>query len=416
VLGQHTLRLIWAEMQDITLPSEVSRAPSKAGAPGSGTLSADEWRTFCTINLVVTLGWAWGTLPSGRREYALFRNFMDLVTAVKLATARSVTEQSLWEMQTAMHRYLTKLLELFPGTTISPYQHMCLGHLPMVLKTLGPAHAIWCFVFERANFIMQRIKTNSRIEDLSVTLLNRFCTRQNLRALFSRLTLPQALHKIIPTYLKTFESDTRGTLNDVLSFDSKTDATLDSGEDEDADKKTRPHALTQDVIEALHTRVGQASRRAISLKSVEYLGARYRPHATSRNDSIVVFRIGGDTEWRAGRIREILAQEAVGTETTTGPREWRTWIIVEEYRSLDPHHREFDPYRDFPMAGGRLFYSAFMPKLLALTVRDIVCHAATINRVLPGPGDRCVHILPLDKVRFNLTSMDEEAHSRLCQW
>lgn len=163
ILGEGRLQLIWREMQEIMLPSEISPAPSRIGSPGQGTISADEWRTFCTINLVVTLVYLWGPLPDDTRESQILRNFMDLITAVEIASSRSITLKDTWELQKRMHSYLQGILELFPGTTIGPYQHMCLGHLPQVLLNLGPAHAIWCYAFERANFVLQRIKTNSRI-------------------------------------------------------------------------------------------------------------------------------------------------------------------------------------------------------------------------------------------------------------
>ena len=145
------------------LPSELSPAPARIGSPGQGTISADEWRTFCTVNLVVTLVYLWGSLPEATRESRILHNFMDLIAAIEIASSRSITHGDTWEVQRRMYTYLQGILELFPGTTIGPYQHMCLGHLSQVLLNLGPAHGIWCFAFERANFVLQKIKTNNRI-------------------------------------------------------------------------------------------------------------------------------------------------------------------------------------------------------------------------------------------------------------
>lgn len=161
ILGTHMLSLIWRDMAETVLPSEVSAAPRNIGVSGL-TPGANDWRTFCTINLPITLIYWWGTKPNGSREFALLENFMDLVTAVKLATYRTVTAERLAQYREHMLRYLETLLILFPGTTLSPYQHMSL-HLPEVLERLGPAQAIWCFAFERANFILQQINTNNKI-------------------------------------------------------------------------------------------------------------------------------------------------------------------------------------------------------------------------------------------------------------
>ncbi|KZS99457.1 uncharacterized protein LAESUDRAFT_667967 [Laetiporus sulphureus 93-53] len=48
------------------------------------------------------------------------------------------------------------------GTTIRANQHLLL-HLPDILRNLGPAPSIWCFGFERANYILQRTNTNNRM-------------------------------------------------------------------------------------------------------------------------------------------------------------------------------------------------------------------------------------------------------------
>lgn len=396
-------------MQEIMLPSEVSPAPSRIGAPGQGTISADEWRTFCTINLVVTLVNLWGPLPENTRESQLLRNFMDLITAVEIASSRSITRENTWELQKRMHAYLQGILELFPGTTIGPYQHMCLGHLPQVLLDLGPAHAIWCYAFERANFVLQRIKTNSRIgkqifpmlhqhtrsyptaDDLSVTLLRRFCCRQNLRALCYQL--PARLQRFMQSFRQVFEwNHARGTLfSDLQSVDDELRDILDPGHAADNLHPGKPYHLSFDVYEALRARDTTAGRSVVSIRTLDHEGVRYRPHSTGPRDSYVVFRGSNGAEWRAGQIRELFAQE----RATTGIE--RTWIVVDEYIPLSTEDQALDPYRKFAIAGGRLFYAEFMPKPLILVLEEIVCHSTMMKRQLPVTSKECVHILPLDK-------------------
>ena len=56
-----------------------------------------------------------------------------------------------------------------------------------------------------------------------MTLLIRFCRRQNLRHLFSVVSLPPSLSRLIPSFLKRFSSDIRGTLlNDMLAQEDPT--------------------------------------------------------------------------------------------------------------------------------------------------------------------------------------------------
>ncbi|KZS99481.1 uncharacterized protein LAESUDRAFT_621871, partial [Laetiporus sulphureus 93-53] len=142
-----TLEALWSDMDNIVLPSWVSRVPRRVGSSSRATglgLGADEWRTFCTIHLTTTLIFLWATFPDESREFQLISNFMDLVTAVKLASMRITTPERRNKCREYTHHYLTTLLELFPGTTIRANQHLLL-HLPDILRNLGPAPSIWCF-------------------------------------------------------------------------------------------------------------------------------------------------------------------------------------------------------------------------------------------------------------------------------
>ena len=162
ILGREMLPLVWKEMHEVWLPSAISPAPSHIGATGQGPIGADEWRTFCTINLPITLIYQWESHPDGSRELQLLQNFMDLITAVKLATMRETSKKRLHDYRFLMRRYLLTALELFPGITLQPNHHLSL-HLPEVMMQLGPAQAIWCFAFERMNYILQQTRTNNRI-------------------------------------------------------------------------------------------------------------------------------------------------------------------------------------------------------------------------------------------------------------
>ncbi|KAH8996076.1 hypothetical protein EDB86DRAFT_2829217 [Lactarius hatsudake] len=55
VLGRLTLAEVWLDMSKTTLPSWIGHAPPELGNGKHGKLSADQWRTACTVNLVVTL-------------------------------------------------------------------------------------------------------------------------------------------------------------------------------------------------------------------------------------------------------------------------------------------------------------------------------------------------------------------------
>lgn len=147
------------------VPSWVPRGPKNPGSTKQGKLHADQWRSFCTINLVITLIRLWGSEPKDSKESLMLTNFLHLVSAVKYASLRVVTEESILAYENHIHAYLQTLLELYPGTELVPNQHMAL-HFGDQLRRFGPTHAWRCFAFERFNYLLQQVQTNT-IESLS---------------------------------------------------------------------------------------------------------------------------------------------------------------------------------------------------------------------------------------------------------
>ncbi|KAJ3870997.1 hypothetical protein F5051DRAFT_341469 [Lentinula edodes] len=134
-------------------------APNRPGEKSHGSFTADQWRTFCTINLPITLVRLWGPLPQDERKYAILVNFMHLVTAVCLANMRVMTEARIRSYEHHMRVYLEEVVgykqenPLFPHTELTTYQHMSL-HFGNLLRRFGPPHSWRCFAFERFNYIL----------------------------------------------------------------------------------------------------------------------------------------------------------------------------------------------------------------------------------------------------------------------
>ncbi|TDL13163.1 hypothetical protein BD410DRAFT_681908, partial [Rickenella mellea] len=141
---------VWSDMEKTVLPSWIARGPREVGSARCGKLSADQWRSTCSIHLVVTLVRLWGDKPPQDRFRLMLENFMDLVTATKLATMRSTSETHITEYEATMHRYLSNMLKLFPDATISPNQHLSM-HLATFLRNFGPPHAWGTWASERMN-------------------------------------------------------------------------------------------------------------------------------------------------------------------------------------------------------------------------------------------------------------------------
>lgn len=161
VLGREMLKEVRKDMMLIKTPSWLSLAPSHPGEAKWGKFSADQWRTFCSVNLPITLIRMWGSMQEGSKEHRMLVNFMHLVTAVNFGTMRRVSSQIIECYEYHMHEYLTTLLDLYPGTEITPYQHLSLHHGP-ILRAFGPTHGWRCFPFERCNGRLQQIPTNKK--------------------------------------------------------------------------------------------------------------------------------------------------------------------------------------------------------------------------------------------------------------
>lgn len=161
VLGADVLRNIRHDMEHTVRPSGAARPPANPGQQKWGKFTADQWRVFCVEVLPVTLTRLWGDEPAGSRNRDCLDNFMELVSAIKLATAYTMTHDRIVEYEAHMTRYLETLLILYPDVSITPYQHLALHFGPM-LRRFGPTTAWRCFNFERYNFMMRQFPTNQR--------------------------------------------------------------------------------------------------------------------------------------------------------------------------------------------------------------------------------------------------------------
>ena len=152
-------------------PTFLNRAPPDVGSASAGTLTAEQWRTFCMINLVITLVWIWGFLPQCDRRAQFLKNFVDLVAAVRLGTAKRLTPSKINSYEVRMLDYLCGLRTLFPEVSLVPNHHLAL-HLGEVLRAFGPTHSYWAFPFERCIRLLRNVNTNFHPSTSPVQVLN----------------------------------------------------------------------------------------------------------------------------------------------------------------------------------------------------------------------------------------------------
>lgn len=325
VLGRLTLAEVWVDMSKTTLPSWIGRAPPKLGDGRHGKLSADQWRTACTVNLVITLVRIWGLKASNDRHHQMLDNFMDLITACKLAMMRKTTPDRIEKFQKHMCQYLKTTKELYVYTALTPNHHLSL-HLPRLFENFGPPHAWVCFVFERCLRWLKFIKTSNKFGKLPVafaatllavvltlpctwlgeleqTLLTRFCMSQDIRILMQTANFPPVLSDLKLAFSKAFDGDMRGTFwNDLWAFSPSPDEKISML------AKSKEVQLPMWVKEKLGkgALAGIAAKHCpqlcLSQESFTIRGMKFSVPTNSLGDSYVVFKRKAESNksWSAG--------------------------------------------------------------------------------------------------------------------
>lgn len=159
VLGKSVLSAVTGDMEKTVLPRWVDRAPAAVGQKKQGKLSADQWRSLCSIHLVITLIRLWGHLPPESRWHRMLANFLDLVLAVELGSLMTTSPRHISVYEKVITRYLVTLKELYKEVNIVPNFHLAL-HVPDFLRLWGPSPQLRGFGWERLNRTLKNIKSN----------------------------------------------------------------------------------------------------------------------------------------------------------------------------------------------------------------------------------------------------------------
>ncbi|KAJ3506586.1 hypothetical protein NLJ89_g6792 [Agrocybe chaxingu] len=381
VLGKAMLEAIREDMSKLNLPSWTTRAPKHPGEVRWGKFKADEWKSFCLVNLPITLVRLWGSKPRESRYYKMLQNYMDLITAVKLVNLRTVTEQHISTYETCMRRYLVGLRDLYPSTPITPYQHLSL-HFPDLLRRFGPTHSWRCYAFERYNGIIQHIPSNNKFGEMEKTKFKRFCQMQNLRALFSECQIPKVAQSIIETFEAHFQVDIRGTLSsetsrprgphsiwyiEAVQWDTKAGGSL--------------FQSLQNLIHSLSPIAGSGyiPNRIRLLQGLDRNGQLFecRPKLNNAN---ILFQKPGTDELAVGVIDFLFLHTRVhGLDE----RRMEAFAVVLEYELLSAQDSLVDPFISFPHVGGYLRYDRLRQLAILIPFKNIVAHVGWSMLVIP---------------------------------
>jgi len=121
--------------------------------------------------------------------------------------------------------------------------------------------------------------------------------------------------------------------------------------------------------------------------------AIFSPLSFSVWDSHVVF---GRGDWSAGKIQQIFAYPS------ELPSKLEAYFVIQRFKELSDQEALRDPYRKYPLVGGRLYHLELEDKIEVVPSQEIIAHFAHTLHNEEDFGFPCFHALPLDKVTFTL--------------
>ncbi|OSC96548.1 hypothetical protein PYCCODRAFT_1378951 [Trametes coccinea BRFM310] len=408
-LGRQAFTAIREVRENMELPSWINQVPRGFGTTEHGKLSADQWHTAGTVLLPVALIWLWGN-DTGRKRQML-ANFLDLVTAVVLAGLWTLTEEHIDLFESHMLRYLAELKQLYKEIALRPNHHLAL-HIPDCMRLFGPVPSWRAFVFERFNYMLQRLNTNLTFGEMEGTFMKTSCRAANLRVLLQDSTLKSSLAEFLETFRALSGEDERGMRLDSI-LRSKESFVVPQG----SGSSTRSHldeivynlllkTLNGETDRATYVDSATTSKRAgeryLSREAQQHSdiiirGIHYRTTPTSLRDSNVQYRLSSsDADPAVGRIRSIFTHSRKGVE---GRWISETFLVVDRLEELSENDARLDNFRRYPYAGGRLYYEQVRPSYHVIRPPQIICHVARTPLNVSGISSPTVHVLPLDRVR-----------------
>ncbi|TFK58919.1 hypothetical protein BDN72DRAFT_781429 [Pluteus cervinus] len=430
ILDSVVIGEIVGDMEKTIKPSWLASAPRTLGDPGHGKLSADQWRTVCTINMVITLIRIW---TPGSNHHQYLENFLHLITAIRWATMRTSSTKQVTLIKDHFKRYCETTVELFGENALVPNTHMSL-HLAECIEAFGPVHGWWAFPFERYNGIIQRQNSNNKVGELEVTFTQTFCRGANLKGLMSLSDLPGILSQLKPLFNKCFGPEFRGTLLSDLLARGSDGQPQEMGTFDPKNAKGLPNPEYSALLAFLQHRqpnefchhlsyspasphVLPISYEAEIVSEVISHGVTYSTAAHHEGNS-QVFLYTPEGARRAGQIRQIFKHRRQeikrasggprdGNETITTTTTIEFFVVIQLLCELDTTMQDKDPYRKYPLLEIALYEARNEPQLLVTSLDNIVSHYA----ICPFSGSAIGEerdfqiVLSLDRVCVSYSSL-----------
>lgn len=334
---------IRSDLETILTPSWLTSVPANLGSAAHGKLKADQWRALGTVHLPISLTCLWSRHmnhspkgPRASRCHTILLVTMALVSAVILATSRTITPENAVAYRDYMLSYLEGIKFLFPEYKLRPNHHMSV-HIYDYLLLFGPVHSWWTFPFERMIGAVQRMPNNSKIGEMSLffvqipcsllipegeleeTIARAYTRSANLRAMVTKSSCPEVIRHSEAIFRRFVDPQMRDSLQtDIQAFASLLN-------EDDITHKTEimeaPHTFPGELQQAFKASKITAPAHGRLLSNLSLGGLIYSTFSKHRGNSCVLFIRSKDMEALPAQIAYIVQFTAAGiTETYLGVR------------------------------------------------------------------------------------------------
>ncbi|KAI0685130.1 hypothetical protein BC835DRAFT_1248024, partial [Cytidiella melzeri] len=417
VLGADTLPVVHADAERTELPPWVARGPKGFGTSQRGKLTADQWRTICTVHIPITLIRLWAN--STTRKRSMLKNYMDLVSVINIGGMLETTEGFIQQYDSAILRYLEKMKELYPEAPFHSNHHLAI-HLGQFLRLFGPVHSWRGFFFERFNHLLQGLHTNMRTGAIEAMFLFQTCRASNLRSILQESDVKHDLGEFVAAYEQIMQEDSRGT----RISDTDTLRLLNTTSSPASDPSIEPPSvLTLDIhvygalLQLLnnshaahaastvylsryqladafnHRTAGREIlwHKATFLKKIVLQGVTCCANTTERN---ILLKGSSENLVYAAQLQQIFSHK----RRTPSEEVEEVFLVIQRLAPLAVADVPHDPYRQFGYNGGFLCYNRLVQMMEVVRPSDFICHFARTRLHVEGIAQECVHALPQSRV------------------
>ncbi|KAJ3907013.1 hypothetical protein F5879DRAFT_768125, partial [Lentinula edodes] len=166
-------------IQEVTVPSWITKPSEYIGLPRAGTPKADNWRRLFAIFLPLALLSMWQVCSP-----------IAASDAQEMSSHKSRLQDRL-NFREYLRCHIVGLKYNFPGW-ILPSHHVSF-HIFDYMDLFGPVHNFWCFPGERLISRLRSISINNKIGEFESTLLHSFCKGSAFRRWLLRPNCPPLL-------------------------------------------------------------------------------------------------------------------------------------------------------------------------------------------------------------------------------